>query len=551
MSQVSASRLESLLESATLLHASLDLDNLLKHLLRTVMGRLLVTRAVIAIDAGSGPRVAMARGVADAAEGTPFDAERATASGLPEQLPIGTPPVGLLALGRPARGAIDDEERDFLVALLGIAATGISNAHAHRDATRLNRDLDRKIQELRTLLELGRAFSRTSDPEEVARILGLTLAGQWIVTRYIVEARRADLGAVSRQRGVQLPPLDAYVHALHEVPDACLVQDITDPDLRGLLEAHRLTVVFPMRSADQVCGMAALGARPGSRSYSPADLELGAGMVAQAVVALDNCWHFREMLQKQQMEKELAVAASIQQGLFPAVLPDVAGFDIAAMNRPAQQVGGDYYDALAMTDGEHGDACLFCVADVSGKGLAASLLMSTIQATLRALLGRETSLAELARCANELLYATTPGSKYATAAFVLAHAGTGECRYVSGGHPETLLLRASGEREWLEATGVPLGLFPGMTWDEVPLILGDGDLLVLYSDGVSEAQTSTNDEFGAHRLADVIEQARHEPAGTIVSSVLSAIDRFTQGAPQYDDITLLVIKRAQGSRLGA
>ena len=102
------------------------------------------------------------------------------------------------------------------------------------------------------------------------------------------------------------------------------------------------------------------------------------------------------------------------------------------MNRPAQQVGGDYYDVLTLTD-VGGDACLFCVADVSGKGLAASLLMSTIQATLRALLGREASLADLARRTNELLFATTPGSKYATAALVLAYPDTGECRYVSGG----------------------------------------------------------------------------------------------------------------------
>ncbi|MGI8671696.1 MAG: hypothetical protein ACR2LU_03715, partial [Luteitalea sp.] len=180
MSHVSVSRLESLLESARLLHASLDLDHLLKHLLRTVMGRLLVTRAVIAIDGDEGPCVAMARGVPDALPGTPFDSARAHQLGLVEQMPIGTgPSVGLLAIGAPARGGIDLEEREFLAALLGIAATGISNARAHTRAMRFTRDLDRKIQELRTLMELGRAFSRTSELDDVARILGLTLAGQW------------------------------------------------------------------------------------------------------------------------------------------------------------------------------------------------------------------------------------------------------------------------------------------------------------------------------------------------------------------------------------
>lgn len=543
MAHVSVSRLESLLESAQLLHASLDLDNLLKHLLRTVMGRLLVTRAVIAIDVGDGLRVAMARGVTDAPVGSRFDAARASALGLPQQMPIGlTPAVGLLATAPPARPIVDEEERGFFEALLGIAATGISNAHSHAQATRLNRDLDRKIQELRTLMELGRAFSRVSEVEEVARIFGLTLAGQWMATRYAIAVCRDTFGTVSRQQGVKLPPLSTYMDALHHLPEASLVSDLQDGDLRTLFEAHKLHVVFSLRSGEQVCGFAALGARPGGQTYASADLELGAGMAAQAVVAFDNCWHLREMLDKKQYEKELAVAAGIQQGLFPATLPELDGFDVAAMNRPAQQVGGDYYDVLTLTDGVS-PACLFCVADVSGKGLAASLLMSTIQATLRALLGREDSLAELACRTNELLFATTPGSKYATAALVMAHPATGECRYVSGGHTETLLLRASGERIWMGATGVPLGLFPGMTWEELSFTLGAGDVLVLYSDGVSEAQTAVFDEFGPERLADIVERERAQPASAIIEAIVAAIDAFVEGAPQFDDITLMVVKR--------
>lgn len=543
MAHVSVTRLESLLESAQLLHATLDLDTLLKHLLRTLMGRLLVTRAVIAIDAVDGPPrtvVAMARGVPDAPVGSTFTAETAAALDLPYHWPIGTnPSVGLFATATPARPPVDDEERAFLTALLGIAATGISNARAHAQATRLNRDLDRTVQELRMLMELGRAFSQVTDVEQVARIFGLTLAGQWMVMRYAIVVCRDGQVAVTRQQGVRLPPMMPFHERMQSLPDAARVEDLADPELRRLFEEHRLSVVFPLRSADHVCGFAALGARPGTQEYSEADLELGAGMAAQAVVAFDNCWHFREVLEKKQYEKELALAASIQQGLFPSELPTFPAFDIAAMNRPAQQVGGDYYDVL-----RHGDeACLFCVADVSGKGLAASLLMSTIQATLRALLGREPSLAGLALHTNELLFATTPGSKYATAALVLADPRTGRCQYVSAGHTETLLLRADGRREWLGATGVPLGLFPGMRWEEVSLELEPGDTLVLYSDGVSEAQTAAYDEFGSERLADIVERESGRPASQVITAIVDAIDSFVAGAPQFDDITLLVIRR--------
>lgn len=546
MPSASAARLESLLESAQLLHATLNLDELLSHLLRTVMGRLLVTRAVIAIDHGDGLRVGMARGLPDCKPGKVFDDELARAKGLVEQLPIGEDPaVGKLAFAPPAHKPIDAVEREFLGALLGIAATGIANARAHAEATRANHELDQKIQQLRTLVELGRAFARTNDPEEIIRIFSLTLSGQWLTRRSVVAACREGHGEVRRQAGgATLPPVVDLRAALADLPDAIRVDDIADPALRTLFSDQRLVVVFVLRNADEVCGFAALGPRPGTQQYEASDLEMGAGMAAQAAVALDNCWLFAETLEKQRMERELAVAASIQQGLFPAELPALPGFRLAAMNRPAQQVGGDYYDALALSRKDARDArCLLCVADVSGKGLSASLLMSTLQATLRALFDHHVSLADLALATNELLFATTPGNKYATAALVLLDGDTGRCQYVGAGHTESLLVRADGTLEWLGATGIPLGLFPDMQWAEQKVTLRPGDTLVLYSDGVSEAQTEEYDEFDPERLAEVVRDVRHEPAEAIIAHVLDAVDHFIRGAPQFDDITLMVLQR--------
>ncbi len=549
MPSASAARLESLLESAQLLHATLNLDDLLSHLLRTVMGRLLVTRAVIAIVDGDGLRVGMARGLPDCRPGNVFDDELTRSKGLVEQLPIGEDPaVGKLAFAPPAHRPIDAAEREFLGALLGIAATGIANARAHADATRANRELDQKIQQLRTLVELGRAFARTNDPEEVVRIFSLTLAGQWLIRRSVIAACREGHGEVRRQAGgAVLPPVVDIRTALADLPDAVRVEDLTDPALRALFSEQGLVVVLVLRNADDVCGFAALGPRPGTRQYEASDLEMGAGMAAQAAVALDNCWLFAEALEKKQMERELAVAASIQQGLFPAELPSLPEFKLAAMNRPAQQVGGDYYDALALGRRDARDArCLLCVADVSGKGLSASLLMSTLQATLRALFDHHVSLSDLALATNELLFATTPGNKYATAALVLLDGHTGHCQYVGAGHTESLIVRADGRLEWLGATGIPLGLFSEMAWTEQKITLLPGDTLVLYSDGVSEAQTEEYDEFDAERLAEVVREVRHEPPDAIIAHVLEAVDRFIRGAPQFDDITLMVLQRVAG-----
>ena len=213
------------------------------------------------------------------------------------------------------------------------------------------------------------------------------------------------------------------------------------------------------------------------------------------------------------------------------------------MSRPARLVGGDYYDALVVDVPGGAARGLFCVADVSGKGIAASLLMSNIQATLRALLGREASLPELARCINELLYTSTPENKYATAVLLTLEPVPGICHYVSAGHTEALVVRRDGEVLRFGATGLALGMFAGVGYDEVAFVLGPGDLIALYSDGISEAQSLDEEEYGVDRLIDSLRRHLHHGADMVLQGVIDDLDAFVGEAAQYDDITLLVLQR--------
>jgi len=242
------------------------------------------------------------------------------------------------------------------------------------------------------------------------------------------------------------------------------------------------------------------------------------------------------------MEKELSVAASIQEGLFPASLPVLPDLRVAARTRPARQVGGDYYDAIpAGSPGN--ERHIFCVADVTGKGLPASLIMSSMQASLRALATTGLTLDRLAVQINELLYATTPGNRFVTAVIVLIDPQTGDCRLVNAGHNEALRVSATGQAEAFNATGMALGLFPGAGYDELTLTMAPGDLLALYSDGVTEALNTAEEEFGVERLTDCLRRHRNDGPETIVDAVFSELDAFVGTAPQHDDITFLVMKR--------
>jgi sigma-B regulation protein RsbU (phosphoserine phosphatase) len=542
------SRLEALLESAQLLHSSLNLDDLLRHLLRSVMGRLLVSKALIAVAQDGVMRIALVRGLPKLAAGNVFDETAARAIGINQILPIGNEnnPVGFLALARPLNKEIEDEEIGFLRALLGIAASGIENARAHAEAHQLNQALDQKVQELRTLLDLVRGLTSTLEPDEVAQLLMLTLAGRWAVRKYALAAWKKGHFPVTRMKGMELNRLtqyESYAEQLSDLPDAFKVADMPEGEFKSALRGEQAEVVFLIKAGDESSGgIAVLGPRPGNLSFSESDLEFGMGLVAQAAVAFQNSWYFREAIERKKVEQELALAANIQQNLFPASLPKLPGFDLAARNRPARQCGGDYYDVLATGGVGVEGSYLICVADVSGKGLPASLLMSNIQATLRALLGRIVSLTDLSAHTNELLYASTPSNKYVTAILFELDPTTGGVRFVNAGHTDCLLLRAEGEAVWLKATGTPLGLLPAMPYEEQSLEVRPGDIVALFSDGVTEAQDENENEFGEERLAEFLRPIVQEPAEVIVDKVFAEIDRFAGSAPQYDDITLLVIK---------
>lgn len=521
--RLDASRLESLLESAKVLSSSLKLEEQLSHLLRTVMGRLLVTKAVVAVGPRSALRVANSRGVPGLKSGDPFDDEKAQARGLVIGRPIGDEdaPLGHIWVGNPGRGQLDDDEREFFIALLGLAGTSISNAQAHAEVIRSN-------QELRALIDLGRGLTQTVEPESVAQLLMLTISGRFGVRRHALITWKAGQPPVERIKGFTDLDIAALKGRLGEQ---------TEP------MNDALGVVLPIRTNDITVGCLILGPRLNNQAYDTADLDFISGMVSQAAVALENCWNFREALERQQLEKELNLAAAIQRDLFPKSLPELPRTDLAARNRQARAVGGDYYDILPLaTTGDQ----LFVVVDISGKGIAASLLMANIQATLRALSVAEAGLPWIGARTNDLLYASTPSNKYATGIMVRYNPVTGSGSWINGGHNEGVLLRASGEVELLGTTGLPIGLFPKREYEAKPFQLASGDILFLYSDGVPDACRDDGSEFGMDRLVENLKQYAGLQAAEIPERMLASIDDYVGTAPQFDDITMMVIRRVEG-----
>jgi serine phosphatase RsbU (regulator of sigma subunit) len=369
--------------------------------------------------------------------------------------------------------------------------------------------------------------------------------------------------------GEALPHLTGFrigegiVGSIAEAGIAEIVNDV-DADRRRIKDGTgvRSLVCAPLKVGERVTGAIVLGnVKPAS--YTAGELKLLNTLALQTATAIENARLFERTVQaalererlmalhketeiaRAKLESEFEFAARIQSDLFPASMPTVAGYDLAARNRPARHCGGDYYEALAVADASGADRLVVCVADVSGKGMPAALLMSNMQATLRALIVEAPSLHVLAARANDLLFASTSPNKYVTAALLELTPATGAARFVSAGHADCLLLKANGAAERLTSTGTPLGLMgAGQLYDETDVRVEQGDWVVLYSDGVPDAQNGDGEEFGEERLLRIVSEHNGGTASALVERVFAAIDRFVGDAPQFDDITMLIVHRS-------
>jgi sigma-B regulation protein RsbU (phosphoserine phosphatase) len=552
--------LSDLLEISQTLNQSLELETILNHLLLASMGRFAIGRGLFLLATGDDTfRVAVAKGLPDLQSGTEvvlpeppggpvlLDAAEGdfsffTSRKLAVLIPLHRAGscVGLLALGaKLTRRNFEGEELEFLSSLASVASPAIENSRVYGELQHLNSRLDRKIHELNTLFEIGRRFVGTLEADEVLRLFSYALMGQLLLSRFLIVLRR-ESGDIVQARGIEtVAPHKWQDPAFWEVLASLDEPLRVDAEAHGPLADYGLLAVVPIRKEDVTHGFVGLGARPSNQSFTDDELAFAGALANQAIVALENAWLIEETIEKRRLEEELAIASNIQSRLFPKRLPEIAGYQLAARSTPTRHVGGDYYDAIELGDGR----VLIAIADVSGKGVPAALLMSNVQASLRALCGPGMDLAANAGRISEIIYANTDFNKYATFFYGILDPSSHTLVYTNAGHNPPMLLRAAGDLEGLDVGGLPVGLMPGSTYESGSTRFGPGEVLALYTDGVTEAVDTAGEEFGEERLERLVREHAAAGSSALLDSIYDAVSAFSAGMPQADDITMMVIKR--------
>jgi serine phosphatase RsbU (regulator of sigma subunit) len=290
--------------------------------------------------------------------------------------------------------------------------------------------------------------------------------------------------------------------------------------------------------ADEVIGLVYLDTLQKTHSFEKDDLHVLTALANVAAAKIENVRLLEESFEKQRMEEDMRRAAEIQRGLLPTTPPQVPGYELAGSNRPCRTVGGDYYD-FAVHDGR----LHLALGDVSGKGTGAALLMTVLRAAVRGHWA-EGSVSEAMRRINQTVCQNVTEGKYVTFVMARLDPDSGRLTYVNAGHNAPLLVRASGGVEHLEEGGMVLGMFDSVPYAEGEAAMGNGDALVIFSDGVTETFNSAGDEFAVERLVDVVKEGRDLAADALEGRILAELERFADGAKITDDRTIIVLKRA-------
>lgn len=315
---------------------------------------------------------------------------------------------------------------------------------------------------------------------------------------------------------------------------------------RSVLSEVDCRVIVPMAVDRKIVGIMSVGPKRWDMPWSRADLQLLTAAASQTALALENSRLTddirAEIAERERVNRELEIAREVQQRLFPQKLPHVKGLDFAGYCRPALGVGGDYYDFIRLDNGSLGIA----IGDVSGKGIAAALMMASLQASLRGqTITPCASLSEMIERINRLVFEASAENRYATFFYAAYDPASYALRYVNAGHNAPILLRAAGgvpQVHRLEEGGTVIGLFPDSPYREATLQLQAGDVFIAFTDGITEALDDEEAEFGEDQLIEGVVHHDSRSASDLITNLLERVDGFTSGAPQHDDMTLVAVR---------
>jgi sigma-B regulation protein RsbU (phosphoserine phosphatase) len=545
--------LTALVEFSSIINSSIDLDFILNNVLLTCQGKFLATRGLIALSEKGKIVLKNSKGISDSVlQSFPvLDAnpdcisadvlkdfmDRANLKAV-QKISSSDECVGIVCLGEKLnKSGYTNEDLEFLGTILNISATAIQNSIVFGELKIVNRKLDSRIQRLGSLFELSKEFGMFSESTKVAKLLIFSVIGQFLVSKYaVVTFNETGIDVLESKFNN-----DELINNLSEYDLTSTDNSIGKERLENkYTKIYDLGVelIVSMQIQGKTKGLILLGRRVNNQPYNETDIEFIYSVGSLAIISLENKRLFLEELEKRKLEEELDLARDIQRNLLPLSIPRFDNFDIAALNISSKQVGGDYYDVIPLDE----DNFCIAIADVSGKGVPASLMMANIQAFLQVICKQGMKIDEATGLINDLISENITDGRFITFFWGIVNTKKNTFNYVNAGHNPPLLIR-DGKINKLEKGGIILGVMK----TDIPYIseeveLKKDDVIIMFTDGVSEAMNKKREEFSDERLESVALSLIDKPADVIMNGIKTEVQNFALGITQSDDITMVVMK---------
>ncbi len=411
--------------------------------------------------------------------------------------------------------------------------------------------LRHNLERLHLMVEASKMFNSTLDLSELlAKVLDVakTLTKAERGTLFLVDEKSDEIWSLIAQgmekqeirlpRGRGIAGHVALTGEIVNIPDA-YADHRFDPEVdkrTGFRTRNMLTLPIRNTAARIVATLQLLNKATGS--FTDEDTDVLLTLSGQMAMSLENAQLHHDLLEKERLEREMALARGIQHSLLPETTPVIPGFDIAVMNEPCFEVGGDYYDFLSLGP----NTLLVVVADVEGKGISSAMVMSNLQATLRALVLHLHSLNDIAESVNKMILHDTRGEKYMTMFMGLIDTRRRAIHYINCGHVPPVIFRPGAESIQLVEGGMVIGLFENIQFDRGHVKFQPGDILLLCTDGITEAMDVQSEEFGMDRVVKSVNAAQEDKAREIVLKICDDVNKFSKGGTHMDDKVMLAIK---------
>ncbi|HRA99207.1 MAG TPA: PP2C family protein-serine/threonine phosphatase [Ignavibacteria bacterium] len=566
--------LNSLIEFSQLITSKLDLNYILNNILLSVMGKMLISKGVVLLKTEGTDniyKVKAAKGINLSLIDTFIEAKFPKLSvfsfnEIPEndvfvnehkfeyyfKIYFQNKYLGILCLGKKLNTSdLSNNDIIFIETMLNISASAIENTIKFEEVSNLNNSLNNKVRQLNSLFELGKEFNSSFiDKENIIKLLNFSLLGNFGIKDFVILSRdnKDKFVIVKDNKNLEIEKFDLYnLLSGDDIPKILkktivINEDSTIPFIKYLFEKD-FELFIPTIINNKIDSIICLGKKLNKKPFSEEDIEFLESIMNLSLISIHNYFLFQEYLSKQKIDSELIIAREIQEALLPDKIPEIENYEIAGMNDPALQIGGDYFDFIKIAE----DKLVIVIADVSGKGTPASLLMASIQSAVHSYLKLyeegNFDFAKVTEKINELIYENTSSEKFITFFWGILDSKENTFEYINAGHNPPQMLKGNKFIELTEG-GFIIGILDiPMNYEIGKVEMGKDDIIVFYTDGVTEALNIKDEEYGETNLKNVILNEKNNSPAVILDSIKNSVLEFSKNMPQYDDITLIVLKK--------